>query len=92
MISTRPSPPSSRLVGAWRWVLPIAIAVMVLAVVTGIGDTSGRPAWIFAAGIFLAVVGAASLLGHLLDLGRREVRDLEKRLEDRLERKESGKR
>lgn len=82
----RPSPEHTSHFGRlWRLFLPVAIAVMVLAVVTGIGDDTSRPAWMFAGGIFIALIGAASLLSHLLDLGRRRARELEKRLEDRLD-------
>jgi hypothetical protein len=67
--------------------LPAAIAIMATAIATGVFDTTAWSAWIFAAGVVVALVGAASLANHLFDLGRREVRVLERRLEDELEKR-----
>lgn len=51
------------------------------AVLTGIFDTSGRPAWLFAGGIAVALIGVASLVRFLVDQGRAQARVLEARLE-----------
>ena len=92
MIETRPTPirrpsPIGRL---WRIFLPVAIALMAFAVITGVGDDSSKPAWMFAGGAFVALIGVASLILHLLELGRGEMQRLEKRLEDRLDAKTKG--
>jgi O-antigen/teichoic acid export membrane protein len=75
---------------AWRWLLPIAVAIMVAAAAFGVVDTTAASAWIFAAGALVGLVGVVSLATHFFDLGRREVRALEKRLEDELERRGNG--
>lgn len=83
---TPPPKPRPRGFGAmWRLFLPVSIAMIGAAVLTGIFDTSGRPAWIFAGGVAVAVIGVASLLRFLLDQGRAEARNLEARLEKTFE-------
>ena len=91
-LSTTSKPPSrpSPFGRLWRIFLPVAIAVMAAAVLTGIGDATSRPAWLFAAGVFIALIGAVSFFAHLFDLGRSEMRDLEKKLEDKLDRHGNG--
>lgn len=82
-IPQAPAPRPSPFGRLWRLFLPVAIAIMGLAVLTGIADPTGRPAWMFGAGIFIAVIGVASLFRHLIDLGRRRVEDLESRFDKR---------
>ena len=88
-LAAPPSRPSG-FARMWRLLLPIAVAIMGVALLIGVFDTSAASAWIFVAGALVGLVGIASLAGHLFDLGRREVRDLEKRLEDELERRGNG--
>ncbi len=83
-------PAPSAFARAWRWLLPIAVAIMAAAAAFGVFDTTAASAWIFAAGALVGLVGIASLATHFFDLGRREVRALEKRLEDELERRGNG--
>ena len=92
MIEPRPAPSAgpSRFAGLWRGLLPAGLAIVAAAFVLGIFDETGRPAWVFAVGVMVALVGLASLAGHLFDLGRREVRELEQRLEDELDRRGRG--
>ncbi|MDK9697138.1 MAG: hypothetical protein OEL76_12155 [Siculibacillus sp.] len=78
-------PPSTGFARAWRRLLPAGIVVMAAATGLGVLDTTATSAWIFVAGVAIGLVGLASLAGHLFDLGRREVRELERRLEDELE-------
>jgi hypothetical protein len=84
------SPSSSGFARAWRLLLPAAIAIMLAAVGIGLFDTSSASAWIFVAGVATGLVGLASLASRLFDLGRREVRELEKRLEDQLDKRGDG--
>ena len=89
--TTSPPPPSGFDSGRlWRILLPVGAAIMVGAVVVGVFDESGAPAWIFVVGGLVTLAGAASLAGHLFDLGRREVRELEQRLEDELDKRGKG--
>lgn len=69
----------------WRMFLPAAIGLMIIAVVTGVGDSGAQPAWTFGAGALLGLIGVTSLVVHLLALGREEARRIERRLEDRIE-------
>jgi hypothetical protein len=68
-------PPPSRSVTRsgfarlWRVFLPGAIALMGLAIVSGVTDPDAGPAWIFALGAAFAVIGAASFLRHLWEQG-----------------------
>ncbi len=78
-LGRRPSP-FGRL---WRMFLPVAIAIMGLAVLTGLTDSTSRPAWMFAGGVCVAVIGVASLIRHLVDLGRARVEGIESRLDKR---------
>jgi len=83
---TPPTRPRPRGFGAlWRLFLPVSIAMIGAAVLTGIFDDTGRPAWLFAGGIVVAVLGVASLLRYLIDQGRAEARALEARLAQRFE-------
>ncbi|WP_333824227.1 hypothetical protein [Pinisolibacter sp.] len=85
-----PSPPPSAFARAWRWLLPFGLAVIAAALGLGVFDTSAASAWVFVAGCLVGLVGLASLANHLFDLGRREVRDLEQRLENELDRRGNG--
>jgi len=67
----RPPPPRG-FSALWRWFLPAAIALMVFALIDGIADPDAGPAWLFIAGIGLAVIGATSFLRHLWETGRRD--------------------
>ncbi|WP_407051428.1 hypothetical protein [Methyloraptor flagellatus] len=58
----------ARFATLWRFLLPIAIALLASAVVTGFADTTARPAWIFGLGIVLGLIGGVSFLMHLLGL------------------------
>jgi hypothetical protein len=84
-----PQPPSG-FARLWRVLLPLGAAIVAAAVVFGVFDENGSPAWIFAGGVLVLLVGIASLAGHLFDLGRREVKQLEQRLEDELDRRGKG--
>ena len=89
--TTSPPPPSGFDFGRlWRVLLPVGAAIMIGAVVVGVFDESGAPAWFFVLGGLVVLAGAASLAGHLFDLGRREVRELEQRLEDELDKRGNG--
>jgi hypothetical protein len=81
-----PSPPPrpSRFGALWRFFLPVAIAMIGAAVLTGIFDDTGRPAWLFAGGVAIALIGVASLLRSLFDQGRADIRAAEDRLAARL--------
>jgi hypothetical protein len=70
--------------------LPIGLAIAAAALGLGVIDTTAASAWIFVAGCVVALVGLASLANHLFDLGRREVRELEQRLENELDRRGNG--
>jgi hypothetical protein len=84
-----PSPPSA-FARAWRWLLPLGLAVAAAALGLGVFDTSAASAWIFVAGCLVGLVGLASLATHLFEAGRREMRELEQRLEDELDRRGNG--
>lgn len=83
-------PPPPGFARLWRVLLPLGAAIVAAAVIFGVFDESGLPAWFFAVGVLVVLVGIASLAGHLFDLGRREVKDLERRLEDELDRRGQG--
>lgn len=83
-------PPPSAFARMWRWLLPAGIAVIAAAAGLGVFDTSAASAWIFVVGVVIALVGVASLAAHLFDLGRREVRELEQRLEAELDKRGNG--
>ena len=85
-----PSVPPSGFSRLWRWLLPLGLGIVGLALALGVFDETGRPAVVFAVGVIVALVGVASLAGHLFDLGRREVRELEQRLEDELDKRGRG--
>ena len=89
-LGASPPPPPSRFARSWRWLLAIGLAIMAAAAGLGVIDSTAVSAWIFVAGAVVGIVGLASLATHLFDLGRREVRALEKRLEDELERRGNG--
>ncbi len=82
-VPTAPPPRPSRFGALWRYFLPVAIAMVGAAVLTGIFDTTGRPAWLFAGGVAIALIGVASLLRWLVDQGRADLRAAEKRLAER---------
>lgn len=84
------SPAPTFFARAWRWLLPTALAIMAAAVAVGVFDTSAASAWLFVVGVVVGLVGLASLASRLFDLGRHEVRELEKRLEDKLDERGSG--
>ncbi len=92
MNEPRPVPTAgpSRFSRLWRGLLPAGLAIVAAAFLLGVFDETGRPAWVFALGVIVALVGVASLASHLFDLGRREVRELEQRLEDELDRRGQG--
>lgn len=79
-----PPPRPSRFGALWRFFLPVAIAMIGAAVLTGVFDDTGRPVWLFAGGIAIAVIGVASLLRSLIDQGRADIRAAEDRLAARL--------
>lgn len=92
MSDTRPAPttPPAGFSRLWRWLLPLGLGIVGLAVALGVFDETGRPALIFAAGVIVVLIGVVSLANHLFDLGRREVRELEQRLEDELDKRGRG--
>ena len=77
------APRPSRFGALWRWFLPVAIALIGSAVMTGVFDSTARPAWLFGGGIVVALIGVASLFRHLFDQGRAEMRAAEERLAKR---------
>ncbi len=94
MTDPRPLDPPEQSVFArsWRWILPLAIATMAVALATAVFDTGATSAWIFAGGAAIGIVGLASLVTRLVGLGRRRMRALEKRLEDEFEDHGGGRR
>ncbi|TBW34626.1 hypothetical protein EYW49_17930 [Siculibacillus lacustris] len=68
----RPLVPRSLFGRLWRFFLPGAIALIAAAILTGVVDTTARPAWLFAGGVVIAMIGVVSLLRHLWDQGRAE--------------------
>lgn len=83
-VPSTPPPRPSRFGALWRYFLPVAIAMIGAAVLTGIFDDTGRPVWLFAGGIAIAVIGVASLLRSLIDQGRADIRAAEDRRAARL--------
>lgn len=83
-VPTSPPPRPSRFGALWRYFLPVSIAMIGAAVLTGIFDTTGRPAWLFAGGVAIALIGVASLLRWLIDQGRADLRAAEDRLAGRV--------
>jgi hypothetical protein len=70
-----PRPPVRRrsaggFAALWRIFLPGSIALILVAILDGIGNPDGRPVWLFAAGIGFALIGGTSFLRHLWDVGR----------------------
>jgi hypothetical protein len=80
-----PKPRPRGFSALWRWLLPAAIAMIGAAVLTGIFDTTARPAWLFAGGVLIAVIGVGSLLRNLIDQGRAEAARIEARLAEKFE-------
>lgn len=78
-------PPAPLLTRLWRRALPIAVAVIAAALALGVLDTTARPAWLFLVGAVIGVVGAASLVAHLVMRGREGLAAIERRIEDELE-------
>lgn len=78
-----PPPPPSGFARVWRTLLPTAIAVIGAALVIGVFDTSGRPAWIFVVGAAIGLAGVASLVLFLIAKSRRGIAVIEAEIEDR---------
>lgn len=55
----------ARFATLWRYLFPLAIALIGGALVSGVVDTGSRPAWIFGLGIALGLVGVLSFFAHL---------------------------
>ena len=76
-------PPPGGFARAWRFLLPIGGAIVALAYLLGVFDTTGRPAWIFLAGALVVVVGLASLGRFLYLRSRQGLATLEAEIEQR---------
>ena len=76
-------PPPSGFARAWRFLLPIGGAIVALAYLLGVFDTTGRPAWVFLAGALVVVVGLGSLGRFLFLRSRQGLAVLEAEIEER---------
>lgn len=77
------APRASSFGRLWRWFLPGAIVMMMVAILQGVVDSDGGPVMIFAGGVLIAVIGVASLIRHLIDQGRAEIARREAKWADR---------
>jgi hypothetical protein len=79
-----PPPPPSGFALAWRRLVPIGLVIVALALLVGVFDTTGRPAWIFVVGAATTIVGLASLARFLYLKSRSGIAALEAEIEERL--------
>lgn len=74
-----PTPTFARL---WRVLLPAGLAIVAVALLFGLFDTTGRPVWIFAVGVLVTAVGLASLVHLAVLKSRAAARALEEKIDE----------
>ncbi|NLH82389.1 MAG: hypothetical protein GX458_16305 [Phyllobacteriaceae bacterium] len=75
--ATAAPPPPTGFARAWRFLLPLALAIVALAFALGVFDTTARPAWTFVVGAGVGLVGLASLGRFLYAKSRQGLAELE---------------